>query len=103
MWKGSLERKPLSARDSSLASTKVFKCFDRISDQGINSLTEFFLIMFNLFQALEELSGFIDINKIHEDARPALLEDIKAGEQSIVALAFGTVLCFLFVSGQHYS
>lgn len=61
MWKGSLERKPLSARDSSLASTK----------------------------ALEELSGFIDINKIHEDARPALLEDIKAGEQSIVALAFG--------------
>lgn len=62
MWKGALERKPaLSAGDSSLVSEK----------------------------ALEELSGFIDINKIHEDARPALLADIKAGEQSIVALAFG--------------
>ncbi|KAI5054204.1 hypothetical protein GOP47_0030903 [Adiantum capillus-veneris] len=61
-WKIALERKlPLTLMDSSLAAKR----------------------------ALQELSGFVDIDKIHQDACPALLADIKAGERGIMALAFG--------------
>lgn len=42
-----------------------------------------------LGQALYELSGFIDTDKIHQDACPALVADLSAGEQGIIALAFG--------------
>lgn len=41
-------------------------------------------------RVLQELSGFVDIDKIRQDACPALLADIKTGgERGIVALAFG--------------
>eukprot|EP00250_Pteridium_aquilinum_P020142 c24721_g1_i1 orf=550-3522(-) len=40
-------------------------------------------------EALQRKVGFIDVDKIHEDAWPALLVDINAGEQSIISLAFG--------------
>ena len=40
-------------------------------------------------QNLYQISGFIDIDKIHPDACPALVADITAGEQGIIALAFG--------------
>lgn len=40
-------------------------------------------------QILQEVSGFIDIDKIDPDACPALVVDLSAGEQGIVALAFG--------------
>ncbi|MCO5547540.1 hypothetical protein L7F22_000990 [Adiantum nelumboides] len=40
-------------------------------------------------KALQELSGFVDIDKIRQDACPALLADVKAGERGIIALAFG--------------
>lgn len=40
-------------------------------------------------QALYELSGFIDTDKIHPDACPALVTDLSAGEQGIIALSFG--------------
>lgn len=39
--------------------------------------------------ALQDKFGFIDVDKIREDAWPALLVDMSAGDQSIIALAFG--------------
>lgn len=42
-----------------------------------------------LDQILQQVSGFIDIDKIDPDACPALVADLSAGEQGIVALAFG--------------
>lgn len=45
-------------------------------------------------QILHQLSGFIDIDKINPDACPALVADLSAGENGIIALAFGG-LCFL--------
>jgi hypothetical protein len=41
---------------------------------------------------LYRIAGFIDIDRIHPDACPALVADILAGEQGIVALAFGKFL-----------
>jgi len=38
---------------------------------------------------IHQLSGFIDIDKINQDAWPALVADLSAGEQGIVAQAFG--------------
>lgn len=43
---------------------------------------------------LWQKSGFIDIDKIHQDAWPALLADLSSGEQSIVAVAFGYTRLF---------
>lgn len=40
-------------------------------------------------QSLQQVSGFIDIDKINPDAWPALAADLGAGEQGIIALAFG--------------
>ena len=54
-----------------------------------------------MLQILQQCSGFIDIDKINPDAWPALIADLSAGEQGIVALAFGefqlsiTAGCFL--------
>lgn len=42
-----------------------------------------------LGQVLYEVSGFMDTDKIHPDACPALVADLSAGEQGITALAFG--------------
>lgn len=44
-------------------------------------------------QILSQCSGFIDIEKISPDAWPAIVADISSGDQSIMALAFGTT-CF---------
>ncbi|KAA3455834.1 plectin-like isoform X5 [Gossypium australe] len=38
---------------------------------------------------LYQISGFIDIDKINPDAWPAVVADMSAGEQGIIALAFG--------------
>ncbi|WOH06752.1 hypothetical protein DCAR_0626180 [Daucus carota subsp. sativus] len=43
---------------------------------------------------LQQVSGFIDIDKIDPDACPALVADLTAGEQGIVALAFGYTRLF---------
>ncbi|XP_031281132.1 uncharacterized protein LOC116139595 isoform X2 [Pistacia vera] len=43
---------------------------------------------------LHQLSGFIDIDKINPDAWPALIADLSAGEQGIMALAFGCTRLF---------
>ncbi|XP_057952870.1 uncharacterized protein LOC131146976 [Malania oleifera] len=43
---------------------------------------------------LHELSGFIDIDKINPDAWPAILADLSAGDQGIMALAFGYTKLF---------
>lgn len=40
-------------------------------------------------QTLYRISGFLDTDKIHPDACPALVADVSAGEQGIIALAFG--------------
>ncbi|KAI5058955.1 hypothetical protein GOP47_0025274 [Adiantum capillus-veneris] len=61
-WKVALERKPADT-------------------EGIPTSTG--------LMALRDKFGFMDLDKIHEDAWPALLVDMNAGEQSIVALAFG--------------
>lgn len=43
---------------------------------------------------LQQVSGFIDIDKIDPDACPALVADLSAGEQGIVTLAFGYTRLF---------
>ncbi|GER25244.1 hypothetical protein STAS_00809 [Striga asiatica] len=43
---------------------------------------------------MQQVSGFIDIDKIHPDAWPALVADLAAGEQGIVTLAFGYTRLF---------
>ncbi|XP_022984998.1 uncharacterized protein LOC111483097 isoform X1 [Cucurbita maxima] len=43
---------------------------------------------------LRQVSGFIDTDKIHPDACPALVADLSAGEQGIIALAFGYTRLF---------
>ncbi|KAK8686608.1 hypothetical protein V6N13_125631 [Hibiscus sabdariffa] len=43
---------------------------------------------------LYQMSGFIDIHKINPDAWPALVADLSAGEQGIIALAFGCTRLF---------
>ncbi|GAA0166315.1 hypothetical protein LIER_21494 [Lithospermum erythrorhizon] len=45
-------------------------------------------------KSMEQLSGFIDIDKIHPDAWPALVADLALGEHGIVALAFGYTRLF---------
>lgn len=40
-------------------------------------------------QMLYQLSGFIDTDKIHPNACPALVADLSARDQGIIALAFG--------------
>ncbi|EPS72480.1 hypothetical protein M569_02277, partial [Genlisea aurea] len=45
-------------------------------------------------KTLQQLSGFIDIDKIDPDAWPALVADLAAGEQGIVTLAFGYTRLF---------
>ncbi|KAJ9545756.1 hypothetical protein OSB04_025463 [Centaurea solstitialis] len=43
---------------------------------------------------LQRLSGFIDIDRIDQDAWPALIADLSAGEHGIVGLAFGYTRLF---------
>ncbi|GFP84805.1 hypothetical protein PHJA_000624300 [Phtheirospermum japonicum] len=43
---------------------------------------------------LQQVSGFIDIDKIDPDAWPALVADLAAGEQGITTLAFGYTRLF---------
>ncbi|XP_058205938.1 uncharacterized protein LOC131319608 isoform X4 [Rhododendron vialii] len=43
---------------------------------------------------LHQLSGFIDIERINPDACPALVADLSAGENGIIALAFGYTRLF---------
>ncbi|KAF8040597.1 hypothetical protein BT93_B2727 [Corymbia citriodora subsp. variegata] len=45
-------------------------------------------------EGLCRVSGFIDIDKINPDAYPALVADLSAGEQGIIALAFGYTKLF---------
>ena len=47
-------------------------------------------------QMLRQVSGFIDTDKIHPDACPALVADLSAGEQGIIALAFGACIKLQF-------
>ncbi|KAL6500894.1 hypothetical protein OROHE_025091 [Orobanche hederae] len=42
----------------------------------------------------QQVSGFIDIDKIDPDAWPALVADLAAGEQGIITLAFGYTRLF---------
>lgn len=61
-WKIALERKPVVTDESPFPD-------------GVETVQKNF--------------GFIDFDKIHKDAWPALLADVKTGEQSIIALVFG--------------
>lgn len=45
-------------------------------------------------KAVQRVSRFIDVGKIHPDAWPALVADLSSGEQGIVALAFGYTRLF---------
>lgn len=40
-------------------------------------------------KVLHRVSGFIDVDKIHPDACPAIVADLSTAEQGIIALAFG--------------
>lgn len=50
-------------------------------------------------QVLYQVSGFIDIDNINPDAWPALVADASAGEQGIIALAFGESYFHLYLLG----
>ncbi|WVZ13862.1 hypothetical protein V8G54_011428 [Vigna mungo] len=45
-------------------------------------------------KTLYQLSGFLDTDKIHPNACPALVADLSAGEHGIIALAFGYTRLF---------
>ncbi|KAK4789206.1 hypothetical protein SAY86_020525 [Trapa natans] len=45
-------------------------------------------------KVLHQISGFIDVDKIHPDACPALVADLSSGEQGVIALAFGYTKLF---------
>ncbi|XP_022968012.1 uncharacterized protein LOC111467385 isoform X2 [Cucurbita maxima] len=45
-------------------------------------------------KTLHQVSGFIDTDKIHPDACPALVADLSVGEHGIIALAFGYTRLF---------
>lgn len=45
-------------------------------------------------KALQQSTGFIDLDKINPDAWPSLVADLAAGEQSIITLAFGYTRLF---------
>ncbi|KAJ8536782.1 hypothetical protein K7X08_035183 [Anisodus acutangulus] len=45
-------------------------------------------------KSVQKVSGFIDVDKIHPDAWPALVADLSSGEQGIVSLAFGYTRLF---------
>ncbi|XP_027924200.1 uncharacterized protein LOC114181821 isoform X3 [Vigna unguiculata] len=45
-------------------------------------------------KTLYQLSGFLDADKIHPNACPALVADLSAGEHGIIALAFGYTRLF---------
>ncbi|KAL2542068.1 S-layer-like proteiny domain [Abeliophyllum distichum] len=45
-------------------------------------------------KSLQQLSGFMDIDKIDPDAWPALVADFAAGEQGVITLAFGYTRLF---------
>lgn len=45
-------------------------------------------------RTVQQLSGFIDIDKINPDAWPAVVADLAAGEQGIIALSFGYTRLF---------
>uniref|UniRef100_A0A453MMX5 SLH domain-containing protein n=1 Tax=Aegilops tauschii subsp. strangulata TaxID=200361 RepID=A0A453MMX5_AEGTS len=47
--------------------------------------------------SLYKTSGYIDIDKIDTAAWPALVADLGAGDQSITALAFGSLYFYLFL------
>lgn len=49
-------------------------------------------------QMLHQVSGFIDTDKIHPDACPALVADLSVGEHGIIALAFGGYMLLKFVN-----
>jgi hypothetical protein len=42
---------------------------------------------------LQEISGFADVDRIHEDAWPALMADLTSKGPSIIASAFGKSYC----------
>uniref|UniRef100_M1CXL4 Uncharacterized protein n=1 Tax=Solanum tuberosum TaxID=4113 RepID=M1CXL4_SOLTU len=45
-------------------------------------------------KSLQKVSGWIDTDKIHPDAWPALVADLSSGERGIIALAFGYTRLF---------
>ncbi|XP_015069725.1 uncharacterized protein LOC107014363 isoform X1 [Solanum pennellii] len=45
-------------------------------------------------KSVQRVSGFIDVDKIHPDAWPAVVADLSSGEQGIMALAFGYTRLF---------
>ncbi|PWA96954.1 hypothetical protein CTI12_AA034220 [Artemisia annua] len=58
------------------------------ASESINLLNYMFLFSSTNYFILQQCSGFIDIDKINPDAWPALIADLSAGEQGIIALAF---------------
>jgi hypothetical protein len=42
-------------------------------------------------EALQKVSGFVDVDQIHKDAWPALMADLTAEGPSIIASAFGMI------------
>lgn len=60
----------------------------------MNLLLTLFSFIIRGVKVLQQLTGFMDIDKINPDAWPAVVADIAAGDQGIITLAFGEFSCW---------
>lgn len=89
-WKISLEKRQLPVADKKVHSLKMDSASSiRHIVINLNVILSYCNTLFTCEQILQQVSGFIDIDKIDPDACPALVADLSAGEQGIIALSFG--------------
>lgn len=73
-----------------LCVTYYFNCL--IISVCANSTQHIHKLVYGIgVQTLQEVSGFIDADRVHKDARPALMADLVSEEHSIIASAFGMI------------
>lgn len=73
-----------------LCVTNSFNCL--VISVCANSTQHIYKLVYGIgVQTLQEVSGFIDADRVHKDARPALMADLVSEEHSIIASAFGMI------------
>ena len=71
-----------------LCVTNSFKCL--AISVCANSPQHIYKLVYGIgVQTLQEVSRFIDADRVHKDARPALMADLVSEEHSIIASAIG--------------
>lgn len=86
-----LEKRQLPEADRKVAQLVVLSniCDNHLLGSKCIKLISIFINSNDFWQMLHRLSGFIDTDKIHPNACPALVADLSSGDQGIIALAFG--------------